>query len=75
MTIKDKKLGLYCDYISGQTLVAKTSEITFARINKVTDHWMVYIIPMHECYDTTTLRQALVKLNEKFTEFYIARCG
>ena len=68
----DGRLCVYNDEYDENGFVVKTTEQTFARVNKIKDKWCLWSYLKHRQYEFQKLREALVKAEEEFAAWY--RC-
>ena len=67
--IKDLRLKVYNDIDSEDSFIVKTSELVFARINKINEKWCVWLYKYHVQRNFQKLQNCLRFVNKKFLEW------
>lgn len=67
--VKDKRLGVFVDLDYENSFIIKTSELVFARANKVGDKWLLWLYP-HKLQKTySKFRDLLISVDRYFKEY------
>jgi hypothetical protein len=66
--LKDKRLGVFNDELFENSFIIATSEMVFARINKIGDLWCVWYYTKHYQKNFSKIREALSDINETFID-------
>lgn len=69
-TLKDGRLKVITDDTVENCFTCETSELTFARINKIADKWCVWFYTLHLQRDFVKIREALMNINAEFIKFF-----
>ena len=67
--IKDKRLKIFSDIYFENSFMVSTSELTFARINKIENLWCVWFYTKHLQRNFKKLKEALNNIQEEFVKF------
>jgi hypothetical protein len=64
--LKDKRLGVFLDDVEEDSFIIATSEMVYARINKIGSLWCVWYYTKHVQKNYTKIKEALTDINEQF---------
>lgn len=67
--LTDGRLRIFNDVLDDSYII-ETTELTFARINKIKDKWYVWFYRLHRQESFTKLREALGKINSEFIKYF-----
>ncbi len=67
--ITDSRLKIFNDCLFENGFIVKTSELTFARINKIGKNWCVWFYTEHYQKNFEKLKEALSFINSEFIKY------